>query len=143
MAPFCYGLEGNYIETQNQQNYDPVASIYAASIVGLILAIPLALVTGSWVDLTANFGAAEVALICASLIHAVVYVGYVWTVNVSGAVFACQVAYIVTISGVFYSAIFLDETYTGWVWAALVLMICGLVLVQPRNTRIENMDSAV
>ena len=137
LAPFCYGAEGNYIETQNHRNYDPVASIYAASIVGLILAVPLALATGSWVDLSANFGSAEVALICSSLIHAVVYVGYVWTVNVSGAVFACQVAYIVTIAGVFYSAIFLGESYSGWVLASLALMICGLALVQPRNTKTE------
>ncbi len=137
IAPFCYGVEGNYIETQSHHHYNPVTTIYGASVIGLILAVPLALMTESWVDLTDSFGPAEIALVCSSLIHAVVYVGYVWMVNVSGAVFACQVAYIVTISGVFYSAMFLNETYSGWVWASLILMICGLVLVQPRNFEVR------
>ena len=133
MAPFFYGLEGNYIETQNRHNHDPVATIFGASIIGVLLAVPLALATGSWVDLTKGFGPPEIALVCAAFIHTVVYVSFVWIVGVSGAVFACQVAYIVTISGVFISAVFLGEAYSGWVWAALVLMLCGLAMVQPRD----------
>ncbi len=133
MAPFFYGLEGNYIETQSHHNYDPVATIFGASIIGVLLAVPLALATGSWVDLTKSFGPPEIALVSAAFIHTVVYVSFVWVVSVSGAVFACQVAYIVTISGVSISAIFLGETYSGWVWAALVLMLCGLAMVQPRD----------
>ena len=137
MAPLCYGVEGNYIETQNHRNYNPIATIYGASIIGLILAVPLALATGSWVDLTQTFGSAEIALICSSFIHAAVYVSYVWMVNISGAVFAGQVAYIVTIAGVFYSAMLLGEIYSGWVWTSLVLMIGGLALVQPRDVQSE------
>lgn len=135
IAPFSYGLEGNYVETQISKNYDPVAVIFCSSILGFFIVIPMAIATGSWVDITAQWGMAEIALIASASIHAFVYVAYIWMVNVSGAVFACQVAYIVTIAGVFYSALFLHESYSGWVWASLVLMICGLVLVQPRDTK--------
>jgi len=31
LAPLFYGLEGNYIETQNHHDYDPVATIFGAS----------------------------------------------------------------------------------------------------------------
>lgn len=135
IAPFSYGLEGNYVETQISKNYDPVAVIFCSSILGFFIVIPMAIATGSWVDITAQWGMAEIALIASASIHAFVYVAYIWMVNVSGAVFACQVAYIVTIAGVFYSALFLHESYSGWVWASLVFMICGLVLVQPRDTK--------
>ena len=143
IAPLNYGLEGNFVETQLAKKYDPIAVIFCASIIGFIIVIPLALATGTWVDITAPWGKAEIALICSALIHAFVYVAYIWMVNVSGAVFACQVAYIVTIAGVFYSALFLSESYSGWVWLSLVLMMCGLVLVQPRDTQVKKMASAV
>ena len=128
IAPLSYGLEGNFVETQLAKNYDPIAVIFCASIIGFFIVIPLAIVTGSWVDITAPWGKAEFALICSALIHAFVYVAYIWMVNVSGAVFACQVAYIVTIAGVFYSAIFLSETYSGW-----VLVITGFNDVRSRS----------
>ena len=143
IAPFSYGFEGNYFETQLSKNYDPIAVVFCSSIVGFIVVIPLAIATGSWVDITAPWGAPEIALICSALIHAFVYVAYLWMVNVSGAVFACQVAYIVTIAGVFYSALFLHESYSGWVWISLALMICGLVLVQPRNAQAGKLDSVI
>ena len=141
IAPFSYGLEGNYVETQLAKNYDPIAVIFCASVIGFVIVIPLAIVTDSWVDITAPWGAAEIALICSSLIHSFVYVAYLWMVNTSGAVFACQVAYIVTIAGVLYSAMFLGESYSGWVWLSLALMIVGLALVQPRQTVTARLES--
>ncbi len=68
-----------------------------------------------------------------SLIHAAVYTGYVWLVSQAGAVFAAQVAYLVTGSGVLWSMALLGERYSGWVWAALLLILAGMFLVQPRG----------
>jgi len=31
-----------------------------------------------------------------------------------------------------WSMLFLGESYSGWIWAALALMFAGLFLVQPR-----------
>ena len=143
LSPFCYGLEGNYIETQKSHHTDPVLTILGASFIGFLIVLPIAFVTDTWVDLRGPWQAAEIALISSSLIHAFVYVCYVWLVSVTGAVFACQVAYIVTISGVLYSALFLNESYSGWVWVSLLLMIGGLVLVQPRKVQSENLKSGV
>ena len=143
IAPLSYGFEGNYFETQLSKNYDPIAVVFCASVIGFFIVIPLAIVTDSWVDITEPWGTAEFALICSAIIHAFVYVAYLWMVNISGAVFACQVAYIVTIAGVFYSALFLHESYSGWVWGSLVLMICGLALVQPRGAQTGKLDSAI
>lgn len=49
--------------------------------------------------------------------------------------FASQMAYVVTVSAVLFSALTLSEIYSGWVWSALVLMLAGLALVQPRDAR--------
>ena len=50
----------------------------------------------------------------------------------AGAVFAAQVAYLVTGFGILWAMLLLAERYSGWVWLALGLMFAGLFLVQPR-----------
>jgi len=54
-------------------------------------------------------------------------------VGLSGAVFASQVAYIVTLSGVLLGILILGESHSSLIWIALGCMILGLILVQPRK----------
>lgn len=133
IAPFCYGAEGNYIATRAPPSMDPMVTLLGAAIIGIVISAPLALATGSWIDLAKPWESAEWALLLASLCHVVAYSGYIWLVGIAGAVFASQVSYVVTISAVFLSSLILGESYSGWVWWALVLMVAGLALVQPRG----------
>jgi drug/metabolite transporter (DMT)-like permease len=133
VAPFCYGVEGNYIAARAPANVDPVVTLLGASAIGCLIAWPLAVSTGGWVDVFTPWGPAEWALLLSALCHVVAYTSYIWLVGVAGPVFASQVAYVVTVSAVFLSVLILGEAYSGWVWSALVLMIAGLLLVQPRR----------
>lgn len=133
VAPFCYGAEGNYIATRAPADVDPVVTLLGASAIGCLIAWPLAASTNSWVDLFTPWGPAEWALLLSSLCHVVAYTSYIWLVGKAGPVFASQAAYVVTGSAVLLSALILSETYSGWVWSALILMIAGLALVQPRG----------
>jgi drug/metabolite transporter (DMT)-like permease len=132
-APFCYGLEGNYLAVRPPAGLDPVATLLGASVIGAFIAAPIAIAGGGFIDLTQPWAAPEWALLASSLLHALAYTGYIWLVGVAGPVFSSQIAYVVTVSGVLISALALKESYSGWVWAALVLMIGGLALVQPRR----------
>ena len=132
-APFFYGAEGNYLAVRPPAGLDPVATLLGASIVGVIIAAPVAIGSGGFIDLTQPWGAPEWALFASSLLHAVAYCGYIWLVGVAGPVFSSQIAYVVTVSGVLISALALRESYSGWVWAALFLMIGGLAMVQPSH----------
>lgn len=135
VAPFCYGAEASYIATRGPRNVDAATTLFGASVIGTFIAAPLALTTGSWVDLLVPWHAPEWALLLATLSHVCAYTGYIWLVSVAGPVFSSQVAYVVTLAGVVLSSLFLSERYSGWVWMALVLMIAGLSLVQPRPVR--------
>jgi len=132
IAPFAYGLEGNYLSLRSFPDIDPVAALAGASIIGATICLPIAWFGGYWVDLTQPWGAAEQALIISSLIHALTYCGYIWLVGKTSAVFASQIAYVVTLGGVLASAIVLSESYSWWVLLSLLLMLVGLSLVQPR-----------
>jgi drug/metabolite transporter (DMT)-like permease len=132
VAPFFYGLEGNVVARFGTRGLGPVRLLLGAALVGLPMAAALALLGGQWVSPAGPWGPPERAVVLSGLIHAVVYAGYVWLVGRAGAVFAAQVAYLVTLFGVGWAMLILGERYSGWVWAAMAVMLGGLALVQPR-----------
>ena len=133
VAPISYGFEGNYIALRAPRHIDPILTLLGASVLGGLIAGPLAYFTGTWVNLAVAWQTPEWALLASSILHVIAYTGYIWLVGVAGVVFSAQIAYVVTIAGVFISTIVLNEIYSGWVWAALGLMVMGLALVQPRK----------
>ena len=133
IAPFFYGIEGNYISKFGTLHHGPIETLLGASVMGWIVVTPAAVMTGQGFNPLANFDAAEMALFANSLIHAVVYTSYVWLVGRVGSVFAAQVSYMVTIFGVCWSILFLGEQQSPYLWASLACMIAGMSLVQTRS----------
>ncbi len=131
IAPICYGFEGNFVASRAPRTLNPIAALWGASFIGIFISGPLALVSGQWVDLFKPWTAPEWALLGSSIAHAVAYSGYMWLVGFAGVVFTAQIAYVVTIGAIVIAMTFLGETYSGYVWFAIALMMMGLALVQP------------
>jgi drug/metabolite transporter (DMT)-like permease len=132
VAPFFYAVEGNFVARWGTAGCGPIEVLLGASLLGTAIVAPLALASGQWIDPRQGIGRAEAALVVSSSIHALAYAGYVWLIGRAGAVFAAQVAYVVTGTGVLWAMTLLDERYSSWVWLALGAMMAGLFLVQPR-----------
>lgn len=133
VAPFFYAVEGNYVARFGVEGLDPVQVLLGASLCGIVILGPVALLSGTWISPFPPYGAPDLALALSAVAHALTYATYVWLVGRAGAVFAAQVAYLVTGFGILWAKVLLGETYSGWVWAALALMLIGVTLVQPRN----------
>ncbi len=133
IAPLFYGFEGNAVAKWGTAGLGAVEVLFGASILGAILSLPLAIGTGQFIDLS-SWGAPDKAIVANALIHVAVYTTYVWMVRRAGAIFAVQVSYLVTGFGVIWAMLILSERYSGWVWAALCVMLLGMFLVQPRLT---------
>lgn len=134
IAPLSYAIEGNGLAKFGTRGLDPIAVLFGASLLGTVVIVPVTLATGTWIDPVRVWGPAEWAILGIGLTHMAAYSGYIWLVGQAGSVFAAQVAYIVTGSGVIWSMLLLDERYAAWVWVALALMMAGIALVQPRRT---------
>ncbi|NNU81335.1 DMT family transporter [Halovulum dunhuangense] len=132
VAPLSYAIEGNYLALKGTGGLGPFEVLWGASLLGALVAVPAALASGDWIDPRRAWGVAEWAILGNAVSHGIAYAGYVWLVGRAGAVFAAQVAYLVTGAGVLWSMALLGERYSGWVWLALVLMLAGVSLVQPR-----------
>ena len=128
IASLFYAVEGNYVATVGTAGLDAIAALALVSAVGA----GVALVSGQFIDPFAAWGAPERALLVSSLLHAGAYAAYVWLAREAGAVFAAQVSYVVTGTGVFWAMAILGERFPPTVWAALGVMMLGLALVQPR-----------
>ncbi|MFN7224321.1 MAG: DMT family transporter [Paracoccaceae bacterium] len=132
VGPFFYALEANFVARQGTAGMDAIQAMFMASLVGLILCFPVTLATGQWINPTTPWGQAEWALVGSSMVHALCYAGYVWLASRAGAVFAAQCSYLVTGAGVVWAMIILGERLDPLVWLALVVMLSGVALVQPR-----------
>ena len=132
VGPLFYAFEANYVARGGTAGMDAVQAMFGVSVVGMVLAAPIALATGQWVD-PLPMGRAEWALVASSVVHALVYAGYVWLASKAGSVFASQCSYLVTASGVFWAMALLGERFSPLVWVALVVMLAGVALVQPRG----------
>lgn len=132
VASLFYGMEGNIVARWGTRDLSPIEVLYGASLVGALVSLPLALGSGQFIDPRPPWGWPDFALTLASLIHVTVYTLYVWMVGRAGPVFAVQVSYLVTGFGVLWAILILRESYSGWVWAAMGVMMIGMFLVQPR-----------
>ncbi|MEP2534075.1 DMT family transporter [Shimia sp.] len=133
VAPLCYGFEGNIVSKWGMHGLGPGHVLFGASVVGAVVALPLAIASGQFIDPRTEWNAPEYAVVASSLIHVVVYTSYVWLVSRAGSVFAAQVSYVVTGTGVLWSMLILSERYSIWVWGAMALILAGMFLVQPRS----------
>lgn len=133
IGPLFYAIEATWVARGGMAGLDAVEAMLGASIAGLILCLPAALLLGQWFAPPLPPGPPELALVVLSAVHAVIYAAYVWLAARVGAVFAGQCSYITTVSGVVWSGILLHEQLGPAVWLAAALMLGGMFLVSPRK----------
>lgn len=133
IGPLFYAIEGNVVARTGTMGMSAVQAMFLVSAVGAAMILPVTLATGQFIDPLAPWGRAEWAIVAGSVAHALAYSAYVWLAAQAGAVFAAQCSYIVTGTGVLWAMVLLGERFSPWIWAALVVMLAGLALVQPRQ----------
>ena len=133
IAPIFYALEGNFVAKFGTGNSSPIEVLLGASTIGCFVTFPLAILSNQFVNPFVPWNSAHYALIFSSIIHGIVYATYVWLVTKVGAVFSAQVSYFVTVAGVVWSMVILDEVHSKFIWMSLVCMILGMALVKPRS----------
>ena len=132
VAVLAYAIEAVGLGRMGRAGLDPIQLLLGASITSSAITFPIAISTHTFILPSLPFGAAETAVILSGLANAVAYVGFVWLIGQGGPVFAAQVDYPVTGFGVIWAMLLLGETYSIWIWSALIVIISSLFLTQPR-----------
>ena len=133
LSSISYALENITLAIRGIDGIGPVRlscgiNLLAALILGVFsyftnnfMPVPLPVTTLTW------------TILGISLIGATAYTLFVLTVANSGPLFASQVAFLVTISGVLWGMLIFGEEHSRWVWLSLVLMLIGMALVSPKR----------
>ncbi len=132
LVGLSYTVENLFIAGNRPSDVDPLQALCGLIWAALLMLVPAAAATGSWPQL-GPAGTVELALVLLSSLHLCAYGGFVWLIGRGGPVFAAQVGYVVTLSGVFLGMVVLGERHSPWVWLSLALMLTGLTLVRPRR----------
>ncbi|NMD08298.1 MAG: DMT family transporter [Phyllobacteriaceae bacterium] len=133
LSVLSYAAEGVGLSKIGRAGLDPAQLMLGAFLLSAGLTLPMALISGTFIVPTIGFGTAGLAVVLSALANVVAYVGYVWIIGRAGAVFAGQVSYLVTAFSIFWSMALLGESYSTWVWAAVMVIFAGLFLTQPRH----------
>lgn len=130
LVALSYAIENNYISRCKPADADALQIMCGLSWMALAMLAPVQWASaGPWWP--REFGPAEAALLGCGLLHVGSYFAFVWLIGHAGPVFAAQVGYIVTLTGMALGMVLLGERHSAWIWAALSLLFAGLALVRP------------
>ena len=133
VASVFYTLENVYVDMYIPQNSDMTGLLtsglmIAAGMLGLVV-----YVEGSFFPINLPLDNAELAILAMAPVSAAAYLMFLYLVKMAGAVFASMAGYVMTVAGVFWGIFFFSERHSLWVWAALVVMLVGMMLITPRR----------
>lgn len=132
LLPFFFAVEGILVAARRPERVDLFASV------GLMMLLSAAML-GPFVYLTEGrltFGPGSDRLKLLALLMSLVAAGSLLLcfrlISTAGAVFASQSAYAMTIAGIIWGMLLLNEELSPFAWAAVVVILFGLYLVEPK-----------
>lgn len=129
----CYALENMILTFRLPAGVSPFMITCGNYLVSWVVLMGVVAATDSFVPLAWPWGVVEWSIAGMAAINAMGYGLFIYLITYAGAVFATQVAYLVTISGVAWGIIIFDEQHSVWVWLSLACILTGLTLIRPRR----------
>ncbi|MEM9439151.1 MAG: DMT family transporter [Pseudomonadota bacterium] len=133
IAAFCYALESLYIALRMPPGSGALTVLCGMFLTGSLMTGIVALATGHLLPPVISFTMVEGAIVAMAAINALAYGAFIYLVTSAGPVFASQMGYLVTVSGVAWGIVMFGEQHSRWIWTAMLIMVAGLALVQPRK----------
>ncbi|MFP6732063.1 MAG: DMT family transporter [Alphaproteobacteria bacterium] len=135
IAPLSYSVENIYIAIRRPPKSNPFVLLGGMMGVASLILLPLVWVNDAWVPFDVLIALPLWWIPTLSLINIVGYVLFLELIVMTGPLFAAQMGYAVTISGVLWGIVIFGEAHSAWVWAALAVMFAGIAMVHPSKER--------
>jgi len=129
VTPIFYAASNVYISMARPEGVDSLALGAAMSVSVAVILLPVVVLTGTFHPLYPPFATADLALLAHMGAAGLGVLLMFEIIRLAGVVFMSQVAYIVTLNGIFWGWMFFDEHHSPWIWAALVTILGGVALV--------------
>ena len=133
LSAVLYSVENVFIGHGVDHTIDVRELLCGSNLVAILLQFPLAMGLGVAEPVDWLLTVPGLALAGIALGSSIAYTLFFYTIKSSGAVFASQCAYIVTLSGVFWGIVIFAEEHSIWVWSSVAVLMTGLMLVTPNR----------
>jgi drug/metabolite transporter (DMT)-like permease len=131
VCALLYAVENVYISRGIPRYVDIREFLLGSNLIAIGIQFPLAIHLGVAEPIDWLWTDAGLAVIGIAIGSGFAYGMFFYSIKSAGPVFASQCAYVVTISGVIWGIIVFSEQHTVWVWTSVIVMLLGLVLVNP------------
>ena len=132
-SSLCYAIENIYLAKRGTDDVGAIRLACGTCLFSAIILAPVGIATNNMFMLDVTNGLITTSIVTLAVINATAYSAFVACITIAGPLFASQVGYVVTLAGVFWGIAIFGETHSIWVWASLVTMLLGLMLVSPRK----------
>ena len=131
LLPLFFAFEGILLAAKRPEHIDIFASVGIMMWLSAAMLAPLAIYTGDLMALGPQIGLLEILVVLMGIVGASSLLLCFHLIATAGAVFASQSAYAMTIAGIVWGMLLLDETLSATAWGAVVVILMGLYLVEP------------
>lgn len=129
ITPLFFAGSNIYIAVARPPGVDSLALAAAMQLAVVVFVAPVAAVTGGFYLPTGPLSTGDIAMFAHVATASFGALVMFEIIRLAGVVFMSQVAYIVTLDGIFFGWVFFDEHHSPWIWAALVVVLSGVALV--------------
>lgn len=139
-APVFYATSNITTDRYRPPGSDTIALVAGQLVVGAAWFFPLAaLVGGGFYVPFVHPSPVDFVILLHALINGICFIGVYEVIRHAGPVVASQGAYLTTIAGVLWGVALLGERHSPYIWAALVMILGGVALVnlRPRAAKRE------
>lgn len=135
VLPVVFAVETITIASKRPKHIDPTAAVGLMFCFSLVFALPLAWGNDQWIYPSDLF-ASQLGLVIfvLALVSILANVGFVYLLDLAGAVFSSQAAYVTALAGIVWGMLLLDERLSALAWAAIALVFVGMYLVETKGS---------
>lgn len=132
LLPFFFAVEAIVLAGKRPENVDIFASVGLMMALSTLFLLPWAYLSGDLMPLTWRVGRLEILVVLIGIVGAASLLLAFHLIATAGAVFYSQSAYAMTIAGVIWGMILLNEELSVLAWVAFAIVIVGMYLVEPK-----------
>ena len=133
LLPLLLALQNVWLAARRPRHIDIFASVGLMLALSTAMIFPAAVASDALLPLSPSPGRLELAVLVLAAATAGAVLLAVQLVDTAGAVFASQTAYAMTFGGIVWGMLLLGEGLSPMAWGALVFILVGLYLVEPRT----------
>jgi drug/metabolite transporter (DMT)-like permease len=134
LTPIFIAAANVFLSKARFRPLDPISIALGMNSLAAVVLAPIVFFTSSAPFIFKSAGL-SLAVVSLSVITSVGFIIFVKLIKTHGPVFASQVNYLVTISGVAWGFIIFSESHSSQFWFALGLILCGLFCVRPNGKK--------